>query len=220
MERLNGDRIEMTADEVEAALVRELEACGWSDRDALIRLLIFCNRTGRLDRVPEALSRLYEMAGDGEGRAEIMLWFGQHMEKRADYHAAETYYRSALAMRSENPAVQYFANNNLGYSLNQLGRFEEAMPYLEEAVRIEPRRSNAFKNRGLALQGLGKYEKAVEQFVEATRAYAADGRSLRYLEELLNEHPELYDTVPSIEWMLGECRRAVAQARAARSLVH
>jgi len=47
----------------------------------------------------------------------------------------------------------------------------------------------------------------------ATRANAADGRSLNLLEQLIKERPQLLDELPQLRIQLDECRRAVVLAR-------
>jgi hypothetical protein len=84
---------------------------------------------------------------------------------------------------------------------------------LGEAVNISPYQSNAFKNLGVVFQGLGKYERAVVCFHAATKANAADARSLMHLQKLVKEHPELYKTIPTLESILDGCQSAVAYVR-------
>ena len=98
----------------------------------------------------------------------------------------------------------------LGFSLNQLGHFEQGRVCCREAIKVDPKRCNAHKNCGLAEQGLGRFRKAARCFVAATDANARDPRSLDHLEELLETHPELRD---EFEGELQRCRRAVLRER-------
>ena len=104
----------------------------------------------------------------------------------------------------------YYLHNNLGYSLNQLGRFEEGELYCRRAIGITSKPQNAHKNLGLALQGQGKYAEAAGCFVTATQANASDGRSVKHLEELIQQHPELeFEFGP----LLQKCKVAVGGVR-------
>jgi tetratricopeptide (TPR) repeat protein len=110
----------------------------------------------------------------------------------------------------------YFIHNNLGFSLNQVGEHEAAVPYLEVAVEIDPARPNAYKNLALSFQALGDVERAAELFIAATKADASDARSLAHLEVLVESHPALLVDVPSLSDALEACRKAVELAKAQR----
>ena len=98
------------------------------------------------------------------------------------------------------------------YSLNQLGRYAEGADYCRRAITISQQPPNAHKNLGLALVGQGRYREAAESFIAATQADAADPRSLRHLEALLSEHPEL---AFEFSKAVAACREAVTVAREA-----
>jgi len=48
------------------------------------------------------------------------------------------------------------------------------------------------------LNGQGDYAGAARAWVDATRANAADGRSLKLLEQLIQERPQLLDELPQL----------------------
>jgi len=197
----------------ELFLLRQFEESNRTDSEAFYELCSLYSSEHMDDRIDTLLNEMFENEENNHRRADVLFSFGCDMEKRGDYATAVHFYRASRTAESENPYIRYFVNNNLGFSLNHLGRFEEAVPVLEEAVNISPHQSNAFKNLGVAFQGLGKYERAVECFHAATKANAADGRSLGLLEELVKEHPELYKTIPTLESILDGCRSAVAYVR-------
>ena len=197
----------------ELFLLRKFRESNLSDGEAFYELCSLYSSAGTYDQIDALLNEIFQNVENGQRRADILFSFGGDMEKRGDYVTAVHFYRASRTAEPDNPIIRYFVNNNLGFSLNQLGRFDEAIPVLEEAVNISPYQSNAFKNLGVAFQGLGKYERAVECFHAATKANAADARSLRYLEDLVKEHPELYKTIPTLESILDGCRSAVAYVR-------
>ncbi len=197
----------------ELFLLRQLKESNRTDSEAFYDLCSLYSSEGMYERIDALLNEMFENEENSHRRADVLFGLGCDMEKRMDYATAVHFYRASRTAEPKNPIIRYFVNNNLGFSLNQLGRFDEAVPVLEEAINISPYQSNAFKNLGLAYQGLGNYEKAVECFYAATKANAADGRSIRHLEELVKEHPELYKTIPTLESILDGCQRAVAYVR-------
>lgn len=163
----------------------------------------------RHEQAIDWLRKLMSRLPDAETKAECVLTMGQAMEQVRDYTAAVHYYKEALALEPAHTFTWYFINNNLGFSLNQLGQFVEGERYCRQAIEINPNRPNAFKNLGIALKGQGEYREAAKCFVTATQVNAADPRSLRLLQELLHEHPELeYEFQGDVEC----CQKAVEVA--------
>ena len=52
------------------------------------------------------------------------------------------------------------ALNDRGYALNGLGRYKEAITYLDKALAIDPKYKWPFYNKAYALNGLGRYKEA------------------------------------------------------------
>ena len=89
--------------------------------------------------------------------------------------------------------MKYFGNNNLGYSLIQLGRFDEAEDYCLAAIEVNGHRHNAHKNLGLARAGQGRWLDAALSLTEAARLCPEDPRAWLHLQKLLAERPALLD---------------------------
>src|SRR5216117_3276640 len=70
------------------------------------------------------LVRLMMLADSAEKKATCYLAMGQSMEQMRDYASAIIFYSRALALEPVNNDTWYFINNNLGYCLNQVGRYE------------------------------------------------------------------------------------------------
>lgn len=132
-----------------------------------------------------------DLCNEPDEKARALLDLGAMFEKLDDFKEAVRYYSEALAVRPTAPVCRYFANNNLAYSLNQLGLYAEAEPYCRDAIRTTPERYNAHKNLGVSLQGQGKWTEAACCFVRAIEACPTDERATRHLENLLKEHPEI-----------------------------
>jgi tetratricopeptide (TPR) repeat protein len=126
---------------------------------------------------------------DDVARAHLTL--GCMHEHEADWPAAIESYRKVLANEPRDPTVQYFGNNNLGYSLIQLGRFDEAEDFCTAAIEVEERRHNAHKNLGLVYQGQGRWLDAALSFLTAYELDSRDPRALHHLEQLISARPDL-----------------------------
>ena len=159
------------------------------------------------------MRRILPQMPDAERRAGCVLALGQMMESVGDFPAAVAYYKEALALEPVQNDTWYFINNNLGFSLNQLGRFAEGETYCRKAAEINPNRPNAFKNLGIALAGQGDFRGAARCYCTATQANAADPRAFRLLQGLLKEHPELeYE----FQHEAAACQKAIAFSAAQR----
>ena len=54
--------------------------------------------------------------------------------------------------------------NNKGISLDNLGKYNEAIEYYDKALEIDPENAEALNNKGVALDDLGKYNEAIEYY--------------------------------------------------------
>ncbi len=140
---------------------------------------------------------------------------GCDAEKAGDFSRAIKEYLCGLEHPSEDFDTRYLLNNNLGYSLIQVGEYVEAEKYCREAISINPHRYNAHKNLGLALRGQGQYLEAANS-LQLASMMSANPRARKHLDELLSEHPELKDSLDNLEVV--EIKRNVIQGRS--DLVH
>jgi len=147
---------------------------------------------------------------DPEKQAFYCLKLGALMEDLQDFESAARWYSRGHALEPLDPSVSYFLNNNLGYSLNQLGRFVEAEGYCRIAIEVDGARHNAHKNLGVALNGQKFFAEAAACFVTATRACPQDGRALLLLQKLVAEQPELLSEAPELAKDLEKLLKALA----------
>jgi tetratricopeptide (TPR) repeat protein len=130
--------------------------------------------------------------------------------------AAVASYSRAFALPAREDSIWYLLNNNLGYSLNRIGRHAEAEAYCRAAIAIDPERHNAHKNLGLSLQGQGRYLEAAHCLLRVARATKDDLRALGHLEDLLGQHEEIGKNHPEILEAAQECRETVRTSRRER----
>jgi tetratricopeptide (TPR) repeat protein len=144
-----------------------------------------------------------------EDRARAHLTLGCLHENEADWEAAIVSYREMLANDPQDPILQYYGNNNLGFSLIQLGRFDEAEDYCAAAIAVDEGRHNAHKNLGLVCQGQGRWADAAMCFVAAYRRNPRDPRAWRHLQQLLEARPNLLLQDEGLRREVGALRRMI-----------
>jgi tetratricopeptide (TPR) repeat protein len=210
-------RTPLSVEEAERLLLARLQACAPGELDdCLWQLARFYSQTGRQEIALQYLERLRSVVTDSEKLAQSYLAMGQMMEQLDDFAAAAQYYSQGLSLEPSNSLTWYLINNNLGYSLNQLGKYAEAEAYCRAAISIDPQRYNAYKNLGVAREGLGQRAQAAQSFIQAVKANAADPRALQHLEKLVAGHPELLVEIPDLTEQVQRCREAVRTTRAVR----
>lgn len=88
---------------------------------------------------------------------------GQLRARQGDDEAAVTHFRSA----GENLPLHAPLFNDLGVSLNRLGRMTEALEAFEHAVQVAPNYELAHSNRGMALLDCGRFDEAMHALLTA-----------------------------------------------------
>jgi len=194
-------------------MLSALDKSGGRDIQVLWSLGAFYSQAGHYDQATACMQRIAELIEDPERQAACFLALGQIEEQKGDYRAAAMRYQSGIALETRDRRTAYFLRNNLGYCLNEMREHEAAVPHLEQALKIDPTRANAYKNLALSHQGTGNLGRAAELFVAATRSNAADPRSLHHLESMIEANPELLVEVPGLQQDLDGCRFAVEEVR-------
>ncbi len=117
------------------------------------------------DGAPSQARAAYEQALriDPE-HAGAHLNLGRLLHTSGDLVAAEAHYRSALS--ADGGATAAF---NLGVSLEDQGRTEDALAAYEQAIALEPRRADAHYNAGRLCQKLGRQAEALRYFTACKR---------------------------------------------------
>lgn len=87
------------------------------------------------------------------------------------WRTSETLCRHALSVTSNN----WVADNSLGLYLLEKDRVDEAIPYFQQAVRIQPKDTDGHNNLGNALLQKGLVDEAMAQYQEALDLSLAAG---------------------------------------------
>lgn len=216
-----GGVVEVSFAEAEALALQRLENEKRAPQKALWAIAQFYKNARQHEKSLAYLHRLMALLPDIEEKANCVFTMGQAMENVRDYEAAVRYYREALSFEPASSWLWYFINNNLGFSLNALGRFAEGEPYCRRAIEIDPNLPNGFKNLGMSLSAQGCPQEAAKCFIQATRVNAADDRAFRLLEKLLADHPQLqFEFEADMECCREAIKVAAIKAESLRPVVH
>ncbi len=125
------------------------------------------------------------------GVALVLACVVQTRRELAHWRDSETLFRRALAVTSGN----YVACQNLAHHLNEKNRPAEALPLLEEALRLRPRYPEARVNLGRSLFLLGRVDEAIPQFEQAIALRPDDPVALNNLAFSRMNQGDLAETV-------------------------
>jgi Flp pilus assembly protein TadD len=80
-----------------------------------------------------------------------------------DYTKAEDFFRKSI---SASPSYSA-AYNNLGITLDKVGRYDEAIGYFLEAIKINPNYAKAYNNLGISYKNKNQLDEAKEAYLKA-----------------------------------------------------
>jgi tetratricopeptide (TPR) repeat protein len=206
-----------TPEETERMLFAALDVDPDWNFGAYQSLVIFYGGIRRFDRMLQTYDRFMRTEPCSDAKAKFAFTLGEIAECVQDYERSIRFYSDSVALHHSWEHIRYYANNNLGYCLNTVGRFAEAEPYCRTAISNGPTTSNAYKNLGISLEGQGRLQEAVETYILGTQADSGDNRSFLLLHELLKREPSLAitfkDEVARCAWVMdftrlvqGKCR--------------
>jgi tetratricopeptide (TPR) repeat protein len=145
----------------------------WDDRAVLEELA----REAPVERLsPHLLGTLAEALGDREavlllrkaqlhypGDFWLTFFLAQRLSHQGENAEAAGFYRAALSLRPDTPAVLV----NIGFVLVPLKQLEEAIACYRKAIAHDPKFAPAHNNLGIALSGKGRVEEAIACFRQA-----------------------------------------------------
>ena len=166
----------------------------------------------RLDADARAVALMLITAHVEPGaRAVECLGMGLRMEAARRFDLAAWAYTLGVAYEPTDTDDWYWLNNNLGFSLNQIGCHLAAEPHCRAAIRCDPGLYNAHKNLGVALEGQERVAEAARSYVTAVRSEPGDRRALCHLATLVQAHRfEIAQHVPEALAVLAEHRQQPA----------
>lgn len=134
-----------------------------------------------------AFSYLERLISECEKISIQVIWYmkmGLIMEKVKAYECAILCYERVFSLNPTMDMNRYFMNNNIGYCLNQLGKYKEAESYCREAIEIDQISHNAYKNLGVSLEGQGQFQQAAECYSKAAMICPQDPCASKHFEAL------------------------------------
>lgn len=112
-----------------------------------------------IDRLLEYLTNMADN-GDAECQFELGNYYASALEDNEE--GLKQYLKSANQNYDK-------AFNNTAWTLHLLGRYEEALPWAEKAIKSTPKDFEAFDTLATVYQGLGRYEEAMDQFLNCLK---------------------------------------------------
>lgn len=107
------------------------------------------------------------------------VWLQVLPEASGDADPRLALQQALMRRRIEKYPADFVGHFNLGAALQQLGEPEKAVPYLSDAVRIEPANATARNNLGSALFAMERFDQAAVEFRKAL-ALDPEYRNARY----------------------------------------
>lgn len=158
-----------------------------------------------IDKVAGAVKLLEEFIAqnnDAEQSAHCYLALGQIATDGKRHESALEYFNAAAQLQPKRQSVAYVLQNNIGYTLNSLGRFVAAEKHCLMAIAIDCKRASGYRNLAISLHGQNDFIGAAWSFAEAMKADGADNRARDLLEKLFALHPSLAVQCPTIFQLL------------------
>jgi tetratricopeptide (TPR) repeat protein len=132
------------------------------------------------------------------------------------YDVLSKKYEEIFMFETENLVIHI---RDRGVSKQELGQHEEAIKDFDEAIRLDPKDSFAFRNRGYSKQSLGQHEEAIKDYNEAIRLDAKDSfafinrgyskNKLGYYEEAIKDYDEAIRLNPRVRLDHDVCHAAI-----------
>ena len=130
----------------------------------------------------QAAHATFVRLGIPRSQALALLGLGAIYEKAHDLNREISYYRQASQVYSDDPKLELSIANNIGYALQQVGRYNEAIEYYKRALKIATSFKSPLLEADILTNMAAPYARA-HRFAEAE---AAADRALH----LIGKHDE------------------------------
>jgi tetratricopeptide (TPR) repeat protein len=153
------------------ARLEKIVAQNPDDPDLRVELALFYSEAGSMQQAIEQLKTALDLNESHQG---ALVALGDIYMQLGQYEEAIVPYRKVVELNKDNPmrgvnrqleAVYYY----LGVAYFNLGKPEDAIQSLEEALSIDRTDADAWYMLGATYQHMGEVEEAIESFKEAVR---------------------------------------------------
>jgi tetratricopeptide (TPR) repeat protein len=168
----------------------------------LLFVVGFYRGVNKTDQAVELLEQFIKRSDDAEQSSHCYLALGQIATDEGRHDAALEYFTKALNLEPKKRTVAYVLHNNIGYSLNALGRFIDAERHCRTAIDIDSTRGSGYRNLGVSLHGRNRVVEAAWALAESIKVDSTDDRARALLEKILALHPNLAVQCPWIVQVL------------------
>ena len=151
------------------------------------------HKAGRLHRAEEMYRKVIAVQPDEPDALHLL---GLIAFKRGHYDLAERRVRHAIAAIGRPPAEFL---DSLANMLVARGRSAEAIPFYQQALAIDPQRSDTHKTLGATLSSLGRAPEAAAHFEEALRLSPNDPTALSNMGTVFLDRREPGKAIPYFE---------------------
>lgn len=173
---------------------------------ATYELARFYQKYEKFDKAIETFQKLSKPSCKKNRLPFYLFSLGQLHEKINDFSTAIVYYKKSLDLISESDQhIRYYIFNNIGYCYIILNDFIKGEDYCRQAIDINPKKCNAYKNLGISLEGQGRYSDAVKMYLEATCTNVTDRRAMDLLMDLIFKHPEVKGEIKDLDHKIEDC---------------
>ena len=124
--------------------------------------------------------------------------WGQALQALGQAVEAVRAYLIALAIRPGDP----MANMNVSVAYLQMNQPENALPYAEKAVKLEPRNAQAHTNLGSIYSALARHDEAVSEYLQANELMAPSTQVLLNLADSLIKSGQLEQAANTLEQVI------------------
>jgi tetratricopeptide (TPR) repeat protein len=170
-------------------------------------MFFYQEQAKRSDLAVALLELILQESNDAEDKAVAYFALGQIAQASDQWADALLHYEQGLSLSPKQRTTAYFLRNNTGYCLNALRLYKAGERHCRQAIEIDSKRVNAFKNLGMSLYGQGDLRGAAWCWIEAIKVDPLEPSARDLLNQLLTKHPVLKSECTWIQQELKQRRK-------------